>query len=268
MKNIICLIAFLLIALNSSAGIVDLRFAKSNKSNDTYTIVVQMKSQDVDFKLGNATIFFEYNTMAIQQPTVKALQFGTSTPCPISGEDRYDHSFTTLEHNKGEGNYAILLKEAYKACPNVTTDWVDVFQLQFKIVEQNESPQLSFNSKYTAFNTYENAGQQHENGTFGVLDDFSGVTSINNSANSSNFKVTISPTITTEFLDIQYLLSTAETVQMNIYDQTGKQWGTNNLTKLAGAHTQKLFVKDLPEGYYFLQIIKGNTKKSFKFLKL
>jgi len=145
------------------AGTVDLRFnnISTNCNTNQVCVNVQMRAQSGTVKVGNGTVYITYNTQAINNPTATALNFTT----PQYG---YAPQFSSYENGSvGEGNYNILLGSAGgNPTTTVSTDWIDVAQFCFTLVNVNQSPNLQFSSTYTGFNSETNQpSAQHTLGT-------------------------------------------------------------------------------------------------------
>lgn len=157
----VVLFSFLGIA-QAVAGTVNLRFANSNCVGTQYCTTVQMQASSGSLKVGNGTVFFSYNTQSIANPTFTALNFDSA-----DGYGFAPQFFSLETGNNGEGNYNILLGSA-SGSPSlsVTTDWVDVAQFCFTVVNAAQTPNLQFVNTYTGFNSEANSpASSHTLGT-------------------------------------------------------------------------------------------------------
>jgi len=262
-------IFFLLISFSfaASANTYDLRFTSVQLSGNQYCATAQIKAQDIAFETGSATVFFTYNLKAIQKPRANALNFGTANLC--NQQEAYSHSFNALEYNSdiGEGNYAIILKEKNTGCPTISNEWIDIAEFCFDVVNNSEEAKLSFNEKYTAFNTDENNGTLLTKGTFENID--APLVSSNQSlSNAKTFTAHLSPNIITEQLSIQFTVPTISNLNITIFDRLGRVVNTKKLTAIIGQHKETFEVDDLPKGYYFLNINDSKNTVSHKFIVL
>ncbi len=259
------LILFLLSSFTLSANTYDLRFTNVQLSGNQYCATAQIKAQTVSFEAGSASVFFTYNLKAIQQPTAKALNFGTATLC--NEQENYNHSFNTLEYNgeMGEGNYAILLKQSNTGCPTIHQEWVDIAEFCFEVVDKNEEANLAFHERYTAFNTHENNGTLLTKGTFEAVD--APLVSSNQTVTNANlWNVQLLPNIASEQVNVQLTVPTNAEISITIFDRLGRAVQTKQLSALTGQHTETLTVSDLPKGYYLVNITDGKQTISEKLI--
>jgi len=128
--------------------------------------------------LGNSTIYIDYNTGAISNPTHTPLNFTHTAGNPTSYA--YDPGFGYLEQAGGDGeiNYNLLWSNGTGAglpTPNVAIGniaWSDVAEFCFDVVNTGQGPNLSFDTTYLGFNDEQNSSTTH---TTGTLSPFNGV---------------------------------------------------------------------------------------------
>ena len=265
MKKIFSLSAMLMLTLAaqySFAGVVNVRFANENITANEYCVTAQIKAQDIPFEIGSATVFFEYNKEAVANPVHTPLTFNEANTCAFNGSvSVYKNSFTALEtSNKGEGNYSILLTVANEGCPTVTNDeWLDVAEFCFDIVDGSQSPQLTLSTEYTAFNTVDNEGDQHE------LGDVLGVVGINDNVNVSD-NVNIFPNYTQNLVQVEYTTKTAQEVTITVFDMLGRNLSTQSLQAAGGLQKTAIDFSKYGNGYYLIEVDNGTEKVSEKIL--
>lgn len=267
MKKIFILAGFATSMLLSSslfAGIVDVRFTNPNTSGNNFCTTVQVKAQDIAFELGSATVFFSYNTTAIRNPQHTALNFNENNSCAASGSIApYKNSFNSLESaTVGEGNYAILLMYPNQGCPTVQSEWIDVAQFCFEIVDGAAPKGLSFNAQYTAFNTVANNGDQLSIGTLSGLD---GSVSVNSPVADSK-EVSISPNLTKDKVNIAFDLQNQSSITINVFDILGRTIITDKRTLQSGKHNTDIDLSKFNNGYYLVEVDNGKTKTASKVL--
>ncbi|MEZ4887535.1 MAG: T9SS type A sorting domain-containing protein [Chitinophagales bacterium] len=270
MRKFIILFFSLVLVLFSTfsfAGIVDMRFTNpvlnSNEGNiETYCVHVQIKAQDISFEIGSATVFFSYNAEAITKPSFTSIHFNEQNKCAMNGATApYQNSFNSLESNtKGEGNYAILLNTANMGCPTVTNDWVDVAEFCFEVKNKDLTPNLQFNTKYTAFNTNDNQGNKHELGALEGLDDFT--TDIDDLA--EKLPVRFFPNYTNSVVNIEYTATANENLTITVYDMLGRTIQQERSSVSAGKSTTQINLAKHSAGYYFVELDNGSQKVSEK----
>ncbi|MGB1204155.1 MAG: T9SS type A sorting domain-containing protein [Chitinophagales bacterium] len=265
MKKIFSLSAillFTLIAQYSFAGVVNVRFANENIDANNYCTTVQVKAQDIPFEIGSATVFFEYNKAAVANPTYTALTFNESNACAFNGSlSVYKNNFTALEAgNKGEGNYSILLTVPNEGCPTVTNnEWLNVAEFCFDILDATISPDITISTEYTAFNTVDNEGNQHE------LGDVQGVVGINdNAATTSN--VNIFPNYTQNLVQVEYTTKMTSDVTITVYDMLGRNLSTQSIEAAGGLQQTAVDFSKYGNGYYLIEVDNGIDKVSEKIL--
>ena len=80
-------------------------------------------------------------------------------------------------------------------------------------------------------------------------------------------KIKIYPNPVTSSLSIEYVLQSNEPVQLNIVDVMGKVVYTENLgTRESGAYSETLDCSNLPNGFYFVNMVLGKQTKVAKFV--
>lgn len=258
MKKLFSLFAALLLLASGTAfaGVVDVRFANSSYEGDSYCVTVQVKAQDISFEIGSATVFFDYNTEALRNPSASPITFSESNDCAFGGTAAvYKNSFNSLETGtKGEGNYAILLEVPDQGCPTVSnTEWIDVAQFCFEVVDASVSADLEINAQYTAFNTVANNGEQHTLGELGAVFQAVDVRDVV----ENNTEITIYPNLTNGNVTVEYSLKTASEVQINIFDILGRNVYNNTQEAAAGMHTINADLSQLGSTYYLVEISNG-----------
>ncbi len=264
MKKLLSLVIVLcLVSTLSFAGVVDARFTNITASADNYCVDVQIKAQDIAFEIGSATIFFEYNIDAVQNPTSTPINFSETNTCAYDGNIApYKNSFNFLQSsNKGEGNYAILLTIPDAGCPTITNDtWIDVATFCFEVVDATAAPNLSFNTSYTAFNTVDNTGNQHQ---LGNLD---ATTGIEDAVTSSDMGVSIYPNYTKDIVTISCNFTTNKEVSITAYDMLGRSVYNTSTSINAGGQTESINLEKFGMGYYLIEVDNGSEKISEKIL--
>jgi hypothetical protein len=267
MKKIFTLVSITAaMLLNSSAfaGIVDVRFTNPSTSGSNFCVNVQVKAQDIPFELGSATVFFSYNTAAIRNPQHTPLNFNELNTCAGSGSVApYKNSFNALESSTvGEGNYAILLMYPNQGCPTVQSEWIDVAQFCFDVVDATASKDLAFNGQYTAFNTVANNGDQLSIGTLSGLD---GSVAVANPTTTSQ-EILITPNLTKGKVILSLQLEQQTDVVIRVFDMLGRTILTDNRTLQSGKHNTDLDLSKFSDGYYLVEVDNGNQKSAHKVL--
>lgn len=185
MRQLTTLILGLFLTTQLLADIIDIRFFNPQIISNQYCVTVQAISQDQILSIGSSTIFFTYNQLAINNPTVNPINF-SATPCIDNGmSNLYGTNFSFLEvpNMQGEVNYSINLNTPNTGCPNITTtEWIDIAEFCFDIVDATQIADLTFNTQFTAFNTGTDDGINQN--TLGTLTD--GTTENNTMLNACN----------------------------------------------------------------------------------
>lgn len=265
MKNFFSLsflVALTLVSSTSFAGVVDIRFSEVEQNADSYCATVQIKAQDIAFEIGSGTVFFQYNAAAVDNPTSTPINFSATEVCGTSAV--YQNSFTALKTaNVGEGNYSILLTVPNAGCPSVTDgEWVDVARFCFDVIDGSENADLEIVTKYTAFNTVDNGGDQHE---LGDVQGTATVSSIEDVVNG-NVPVSIYPNFTADQVNIDYSVKTPGDVAIVAYDMMGRTVYSKSANVGAGIHNAKLDLSQFGNGYYLIEVNTGDATVSEKVL--
>lgn len=75
------------------------------------------------------------------------------------------------------------------------------------------------------------------------------------------------PNPTTDYIEMQYSVPNNAPVQITISDVNGKIIFKNPFTRHQGLHHQRIYVKDLPTGTYFLSLQSANYIHTKRFIK-
>ena len=263
--SIFC-IALLLAFSVSYAGVVDVRFANAELDGGSYCVTAQIKAQDIDFEIGSSTLFFSYNPAAINNPVHQPINFSESVQCGITDAAVYQTSFNKLEMNgKGEGNYAIILDFNNQGCPTITSDWIDVANFCFDVVDADNEVKLDIVNKYTAFNTVDNLGDQH---ALGNVEGVGGsATNIELVTNANDFSIRVLPNKTKMTVNLEYDLQQVADVRITVYDMMGKIVVVKDQAADApGKQTALLNLGSFGNGYYLVEVDNGKEKASQKVL--
>jgi len=164
MKHLFVLSVFCL--LNNSplvAENINLRFFNPQINGSQYCVTVQLIGQNNLLTIGSSTVFFTYNQLAIHQPVATSINFDATSCNGVSNIYGTNFSFLEVPNSDGEANYAIHLNTPNTACPEISTsEWVDVAEFCFDIVDTTQIADLTFNTQFTAFNTETDDGiNQH-----------------------------------------------------------------------------------------------------------
>lgn len=266
MKQLFTLCLVLLLAAQLTyAGVVDVRFANASLSDNSYCVTVQVKAQDISFEIGSATVFFTYNTAALHNPTATPIKFSETDLCALSGTTSfYRNSFTSLETGAvGEGNYAILLLAPNQGCPTISnTEWVDVAQYCFEVADASAPANLQFSVKYTAFNTVDNGGDQHD---LGELSSALEAVSVPN-LETATTGIVIYPNYTQNKVTVEYGVKQSGNVSFAIYDMLGRTVYAAQKNVISGKHTLDVDLSKYGNGYYLIEIDNGSEKVTEKIL--
>lgn len=252
----------LFFAINTvQAGIVNVRFTNPQYSGNNFCATVQVKAQDIDFELGSSTIFFNYNKSALKNPQFTALNFKENSGC--NGNGGYFNSFNALDISEvGEANYAILLGLQQQGCPTVTnTQWIDVAEFCFEVINANEPVNIDFNLNYTAFNTSDNNGEKLIIGsTEGIYNTVTGINTANNFA--TELSVALFPNKTEDLTYLAFTNTEIQNLTINVYDLTGKLMQTNTQKYEKGNQKIPISLKKYVSGIYFVELSNGKNSKT------
>ncbi len=149
-------------SINAEAASINLQFANVSCDGTTYCATVQINASAIS-QIGNSTIWIDYNKDAITNPISTPLNFD-----PADGYLTDTPQFSYLEQaSGGEINYNILLASSNTGvtAPSIDvpggTDWEDVAEFCWTVVDATLSPDLQFNATYTGFNDETNDSSVH-----------------------------------------------------------------------------------------------------------
>ncbi len=175
----VCFTALLILStlVANAQSTYDLQFANSSVSggaSPTFCIDLQIRAADgaPDFYIGSHTVFFEYNKNAVTNSTYTPYTLDPSLSCEIAPGTDYspfqDLAFGTSEIGVvGEANVNTLLQAYIPGfeCPLITNSWLSMGQVCFDIIDDTQSPDLSFNTNFTIANLSDDT-PEHTQGTF------------------------------------------------------------------------------------------------------
>ncbi len=268
-KLLITIFCLVLLTAQLQAGVIDVRFADPVLNGDEFAVTVQVKAQDNAFELGSATVFFNYNANAITSPSYQSVRFNDTYKCSNNNLTAvYKNNFNFLETQaKGEGNYAILLNAPDQGCPSVTTaEWVDVVRFTFKVKDATQSPSLSVNTDYTAFNTVDNSGRtQH---TLGNIEYLNGALTTITSSELIDVEnnISIFPNYTDNAVNVSYQVAQPGVLNITVFDMMGRRVLETSENATPGISIKKIDLGSFGNGYYLIEVSKDGAKVSEKVL--
>jgi hypothetical protein len=140
-KIILSLCIMLIIILNSNAQTFDLRFNVVNSDESNFDVQVQIKSSST-FKLAASNITFDYNTLAISNPSLLSAQNYTG----VGGSPLHIYSdLTVTQPNNGIASVNVTyLQSDDSYATEVPVAWTDVAVVRFNVVNAGNLPNLVF----------------------------------------------------------------------------------------------------------------------------
>ncbi|MCL5030776.1 MAG: T9SS type A sorting domain-containing protein [Bacteroidetes bacterium] len=236
-----------------NAQTVNGNFQIIENNNSVFTVKLQISIQQGEVAMGNAVIRFNFNTNSISFPQN-----------PV---DNIDYIIHNLNHNdyyssvslSAPGTISINIAQATKNSLNITTNYIDIATIYFKVKNSTDSaniqPELQqFFSPYSS--------KEWALGSWNVISALTGINKIipEKFELAQNYPNPFNPSTT-----IRYSIPTSNKVIMRLYDALGKEITTlvNDL-KGPGIYQVRLNDGNLPSGIYFYRIEAGNfieTKK-------
>ena len=105
------------------------------------------------FRIGTASILARFNEAALQFQGYESLNFDRSSTCTPGTSSGWDtHAFDGVS-TLGTFNLTLVLNVEARGCPTITPEqWIDMGEISFLILDENQSPELVFDSPNTNFN--------------------------------------------------------------------------------------------------------------------
>ena len=141
-KNIfLSMIIMLILVLNSAAQTYDLKFNVVNSDETNFDVQIQIKSSST-FKLAASNITFNYNILAISNPTLLSAQNYSG----VGGSPLHIYSpLTVTPPNDGITSVNIIYTQSDDSfASDVPTSWTDVAVVRYDVVNSGNTPNLVF----------------------------------------------------------------------------------------------------------------------------
>ena len=177
MPRLIVIIAALL-CCNSAVQTIyaqsayDLQFVEPtiNCLDNQFCTTLQIKAANSDsMALGSHTVFFSFNTNAINFPNYSSVHFDNSETCTVFGISPYIAPAFGVDTISGEANITTLMSYPNMGCPVIDSlNWITMGIVCFDIINALQNTDLAFNTNLTIFNLNNNFPQYAQN-TFGNL---------------------------------------------------------------------------------------------------
>jgi hypothetical protein len=127
--------------------------------------------------------------------------------------------------------------------------------------DRNDQPHISYKFYQEDIDTQSVFGLKYAKGTF------VGVEEYESGKIEENFELQVFPNPTTRRVNIQYTISVQSDIELTIYDVTGaRKKSIQHENHPLGCYQEKLDVRNLPSGVYFVVLKQDNDKVSKKFL--
>ncbi len=174
MKNI--LITLSATALMSWIGVtaqnahVNLQ-SNSDCINADYCVTMQIKADDgIDFNMGTSSLFMLYNDKALKFKSYKSLNFDEHNECIENGFQAFDpHKYDA--DSPGKINTTINLAVSGAKCATIGSEYIDIAEVCFRILDLSKKSNVRFSEKHTHFNLDKDEIQLIENVKYGRLND-------------------------------------------------------------------------------------------------
>lgn len=126
-----------------------------NTGSSSTCVNLQIRSAIVgaEFAIGSHTVFFNYNTAAVNHPSYNATNFNETNLCAL-GETIAPYLMPNFSYDEitGEGNLTTLIQIPNFGCPTVTNDWLNMGSFCFEVIDEDAPLNLSFNTSQTFLN--------------------------------------------------------------------------------------------------------------------
>lgn len=294
-KKFLFIAALPLMSLGMSAQSVDVEILEnaeaSNCQDNSYCVDIQLSVKDGASQIpGNSSVRFNYDPTVLRFEgrsgqvnvgTYESKAFDQNTTCGAFNP-YVEHSFDGLLH--GDFLISMLLLNGAMAgdCNKVDEGGITLSTVCFEVLDQNKDPKFNvtgsqngspINTAGTNFNNESNnPSQKLNNGTFaGTNKSFNDVcekVSGNVTTIGTNWAlVSLQPVPVKDVLLVEVESNTAEDVEVQVFDLTGKLISSQYSTVAEGVNTLRVDANELPSGAYFVSITKGEETLADKFIK-
>jgi len=266
MKNILCTIGASILSLAGlNAQNAQLNLAsRSDCLNSDYCVTMQIRAEDnIDFKIGTSSLFLLYNKDALKFKSYNSLNFDEKDKCINNDFAGFDaHRFDA--DSPGKINTTLNLTVNGSECTNVGSEYMDIAEVCFRVIDPNKKSNVRFSERHTHFNLDKEDIQMIENVKFSRINDKL------NCSPDLNFSIEMSvvnnPVSSLAEILINSLID--DDLDLRLYDVTG------NLVKSIKGRVYenqvtdiKINLEELPSGVYLLINLNNHQTNELKILK-
>jgi len=258
----ILIILFTAINVSTFAQSASLQFETNLKCEENeYCATIQIKSNSlVEFELGVSSIFFEYNEEALSFKTYESLNFDGSTQCEVDtstfslfGSHQYD------EKIGGKFNTTITymdLGQVEVDCNKVYDEFMDVAEICFDIMDNNESADLRFVSEHTNFNQGMNTDLLEEVVLVDKTESLSCTVSSIEDVELNAFEMTVQQT-GNGLANVSFVSEDYQIFKFQLTDANGKIIKTEKIDVVPGVNRLSIDTSNQPNGIYLFSLMNN-----------
>lgn len=257
---------FILFFITLSTGVfaqsATLQFdTEQNCDENEYCATIQVKSNSlVEFELGVSSIFFEYNEEALAFKSYMSLNFDSSTECDIAGASitlfgahQYD------EKVAGKFNTTITfmdLGQEEVSCNKVYEEFVNVAEICFDIIDNNEDADLHFVEEHTNFNQGMNTALLEDIVLVDKTESLSCTASGIDNVHFNAFDMTVQQT-GNGLANVNFVSEDYQVLKFQLTDASGKVIKTEKITAVPGANQLTIDTSNQAKGIYLFSLMNN-----------
>ena len=153
---LIWLCSIIFFAKNATAQTVNLQMIGNlDCENNRYCSTIQIQAADENsFKIGTSSIFFNYNENALAFNNYNSLRFNGSDLCAAGMMSIWAEHAIDGTSLPNEFMVTLMLLADGNGCPTIdNTQWIDIGEVCFDMVDNAQNPQIVFSELNTNFNS-------------------------------------------------------------------------------------------------------------------
>jgi len=268
----IFILLFTIITTGAFAQSATLQFHTNQDCvENEYCAIIQIKSNSlVEFELGVSSIFFEYNKEALAFKSYMSLGFDEMTQCEVQGNEiglfakhQYD------EKVAGKFNTTLTfmdLGQAEVSCNRVYDEFIDVAEICFDVIDNNEVTDLHFVAEHTNFNQGMNTNLLEDIVLIDKVESLSCNASSIEEVVLNDFDMTVQQTAN-GLATVNFVSEDYQTLTFQLTDIGGKIIKTEKITATPGVNQLTIDASSQPSGLYLFNLMNSQSYSTAKIIK-